>query len=73
MYKEILRSINDIDIFPIIAIMIFFLFFIGLLIWVFKMDKKHVRHMSNMPLEDDKDLGHQNGKVDQKDMKLFYN
>jgi len=71
MYKEILRSISDIDIFPIIAIVIFFLFFMGLLVWVFRMDKKHVNHMSNMPLKDDGELIPRNGKADRKDMKLF--
>ncbi len=76
MYKDILRSISDIEIFPVIAIVIFFLFFIGLLIWVFGMDKKLVNHMSQLPLTGDerKTTAIQfNGKTDPKDVQRFSN
>jgi cytochrome c oxidase cbb3-type subunit 4 len=53
MYKEVLRSIDNIAIWPVISFVIFFLFFLGLLWWTFSVDKRHISHMSNLPMEDD--------------------
>jgi cytochrome c oxidase cbb3-type subunit 4 len=56
MYKEVLRSIDNIAIWPVISFVIFFLFFLGLLWWTFSVDKKFIARMSNMPMDDDHDL-----------------
>jgi cbb3-type cytochrome oxidase subunit 3 len=48
-----LESIEGVAIFPIIGIIIFFTFFVGLLWWVFKLDKRFVKDMSDAPLLDD--------------------
>jgi cbb3-type cytochrome oxidase subunit 3 len=56
MYKEILRGVDNIGIFPTISFTIFFLFFLGLLIYVLTANKAHVAHMSAMPLEDEATL-----------------
>jgi cytochrome c oxidase cbb3-type subunit 4 len=56
MYKEVLRSIDNIAIWPVISFVIFFLFFLGLLWWTFSVDKKFISRMSNMPMDDDHDL-----------------
>jgi cbb3-type cytochrome oxidase subunit 3 len=53
MYKQILQSIDDISVFPIISFVIFFTFFLGLLWWVFKMDKGEADRMAEMPLDDE--------------------
>lgn len=53
MHKEILRSIENIEIYPIISLLIFFLFFIGMFWWVIKVDTKYTDHMKNIPLEDE--------------------
>ncbi len=53
MYKEILRGVDNIGIFPTISFAIFFLFFLGLLIYVVTANKAHLAHMRTMPLEDD--------------------
>lgn len=42
---------NGIEIFPLISFIIFFSFFIGVLIFVFRQDKKHIAEMSNLPFE----------------------
>ncbi|MEM6764940.1 MAG: hypothetical protein AAF824_18175 [Bacteroidota bacterium] len=55
MYKDVLRSIDDISLFPVIAILIFFVFFLLLGIRVVKMDKKHVNKMSSLPLDEEGD------------------
>jgi len=52
MYKEILRSIDHIEIWPVISFVIFFLFFLFLLRWAFTADKKFINTMSEMPLHD---------------------
>lgn len=52
MYKEVLRSIEGAEIFPIIALILFFAFFVGITIWAYKRDKKTVDEIANLPLED---------------------
>ena len=51
MYKEALTSLEGVSIFPIIAILIFFVFFVALLIYVIRMDKKIVDEMASIPLD----------------------
>ena len=52
MYKNVLQNIDNIEIWPIISFVIFFLFFLCLLWWVFTADKKFIQDMANMPLTD---------------------
>lgn len=52
MYKDILRDIDNIAIWPTISIVIFFLFFLILIWWVLKADKNFITKMSNKPFED---------------------
>ena len=53
MYKEVLRSIDNIEIWPIISFVIFFSFFIGLVWWTFSADKKFIDEMKRKPLQDE--------------------
>jgi hypothetical protein len=46
-----LTSIAGIDIFPMISLLIFFLFFAGLIIYAVKADKSFISMMKQMPLE----------------------
>jgi len=55
MYKNVLQNIANIEIWPIISFVIFFIFFLCLLWWVFTADKKFITKMKNMPLEDGKE------------------
>ena len=52
MYKEILRSIDNIEIYPIISLIIFVLFFVGMFIWVVKTPKGHIKHMESLPFDE---------------------
>ena len=52
MYKEILRNIDNIAVWPVISFVIFFTFFILLLWYVFTADKKFISEMSKKPLHD---------------------
>lgn len=51
--KHTMDTISGIEIFPIISLVIFFTFFMGLLLWVRKSDKTYINHVKNLPLEDD--------------------
>jgi len=55
MYKNVLQNIAGIDIYPLISLSIFFLFFIGLLLYVTLLDKKHVDAMSQVPCTGDEE------------------
>lgn len=52
MYKNVLQSIDNIEIWPVISFVIFFLFFLCLLWWVFSTDKKLIQKIEALPLED---------------------
>jgi cytochrome c oxidase cbb3-type subunit IV len=51
MYKNVLQSIQGIEVYPLISLVIFALFFIGLIIWLFKIDKSYIKEMEILPLD----------------------
>ncbi|HBH24856.1 MAG TPA: cytochrome C oxidase Cbb3 [Cytophagales bacterium] len=53
MFKHYFEQIHNIEVWPIVSLVIFFLFFVGLLIHIFKIDKKFINKMENLPLEED--------------------
>jgi len=55
MYKNVLQNINNIEIWPIISFVIFFVFFLCLLWWVFKVDKDFIARMASLPMDDNND------------------
>lgn len=56
MYKDVIRSIAEIDLFPIISFVIFFAFFIGLMVYVVKLKKSEVNKMAAIPLEEERPI-----------------
>lgn len=44
-------SIAGIEIYPIISLLIFFIFFVALFWWVFTAKKDYINKMSEIPLE----------------------
>jgi cytochrome c oxidase cbb3-type subunit IV len=50
--KQYAETISSIEIYPIISLFIFLVFFIVLLVWVKKMRKEDVSQMANMPLNE---------------------
>ena len=50
--KHHFDSIDDVEIYPIISLLLFFTVFITMLFYVLKMPKKNLEEISNMPLED---------------------
>jgi hypothetical protein len=55
-----MTSIAGIDIYPMISLLIFFIFFVGLFIHVVRMRKTHIDYMSSRPLEDNLPESHHN-------------
>lgn len=55
MFKHYFEQIEGIEVFPLIALFIFVVFFILLLVWVFRVKKSYISSMSNLPLEEDND------------------
>lgn len=53
--KGYVDSIDGIEVFPIIALVIFFTFFVGLFYWVFTAKKDYVNKMSNLPFDNQND------------------
>ncbi len=51
-----LEQINGVEIYPIISLIIFFVFFIIIGIHVFTADKNYIDEMKNMPFDDDDDF-----------------
>ncbi|MCF2444769.1 c-type cytochrome [Dyadobacter sp. CY345] len=51
-FRNYLETIAGVEIFPLISLLIFFVFFVGLLVYVVRLDKKSVNGMKNIPLND---------------------
>ena len=48
-----MESIEDVATYPMISLLIFFVFFVILFLWVFTTSKAHIKEMSEMPLDND--------------------
>lgn len=53
MYKEHLQSIAGVELYAIIGFFIFFVFFILITVHTIRMDKKQVKRLGEIPLEDE--------------------
>jgi cbb3-type cytochrome oxidase subunit 3 len=49
--KGNLENIEGVSIYPIISLLIFFVFFVALFWWVFTAKKEHIDMVSNIPLD----------------------
>jgi cytochrome c oxidase cbb3-type subunit IV len=52
MYKNVLSSIPGIEHYPIVALVLFFGFFIGLIVWYFRADRSRLDRVARLPLEE---------------------
>ena len=59
--KQYLETIEGVELYPIISLLIFFSFFVILFWWVFTAKKEYIQKVSEMPLiEDETDKEDQN-------------
>ncbi len=62
--KQYLETIDGIEIYPIISLIIFFSFFIGLFWWVFTTSKEQTKAMKDLPFETNlKDQNNENNSI----------
>lgn len=52
MHKEVLRAIEGIGLYPVISLIVFFLFFTSVFLWVLRIRKVDAKKMAAMPLDD---------------------
>ena len=53
--KNHMESITGIEIYPIISLLIFFIFFVALFWWVVTAKKDYIKTVSNIPLDNQND------------------
>ena len=51
--KHHVDTISGVEIYPIISLLLFFMVFITMLIYVYKIPKKNIEEISNLPLDND--------------------
>ncbi len=51
--KGHMESIEGVEIYPMISLLIFFIFFAALFWWVFTAKKEHIEEVSQIPLENE--------------------
>ena len=52
-FIDYLQGITGVGIYPLTSLILFFVFFTGLAIWVIKADKKLLKKMEELPLQND--------------------
>ena len=63
MFKHYFEQIQHIEIWPIISLIIFFVFFTATIFWVLFLDKKYIEKMKSLPFDDDADETKTNLKI----------
>jgi hypothetical protein len=51
MEQKIISSVENINVYGVVSISIFFGFFTGMLIWAFLQKKNYLNHMAQLPLD----------------------
>ncbi len=51
MYKEVLRTIVGIEVFPVLSLVIFLAVFLVMLVWVLRLDRTRLATYANLPLD----------------------
>ena len=51
MFSNYIKDIEGVGIYPIISLLVFFIFFVGMLIWMLRIDKNYVKKMEQLPLD----------------------
>lgn len=52
MYKDVLRAIADIDIFPVVSLILFVTMFTIAVVWALYLDRASVETLAALPLDD---------------------
>lgn len=57
--KHNMESISGVEVYPILSLLIFFLFFVGLYTWVYTYRKEKINEMSQLPFSDEEGSNNQ--------------
>jgi cbb3-type cytochrome oxidase subunit 3 len=52
MFSKYLTSIENVSVFPIIGLLVFFPIFVGIVIWVFKKDRPYMEKLGSIPFQE---------------------
>lgn len=63
MFKHYFEQIQNVEIWPIISLILFFVFFTMTIVRIFFMDKGHIEKMKSLPLRDDEGEPQTNYKI----------
>ncbi len=53
MYKEVLRTIAGIEVFPLLSLFVFLTVFVVMLVWVTRLDRARLSHYAHLPLDEE--------------------
>lgn len=51
MIRNYLQSIEGVEIYPLISLVVFILFFVIMFIWILKVDNNYIKEMEKLPLD----------------------
>jgi hypothetical protein len=51
MYKDILRSIGGIDVFPVVSLIVFVAVFAAAIVRTLRIDRRQLAHLASLPLD----------------------
>ena len=51
MIRNYLQSIEGVEVYPLISLIVFVLFFVAIFVWMVIIDKKYLKEMAEMPLD----------------------
>jgi hypothetical protein len=51
MIRNYLQTIEGVEIYPLISLIIFVIFFVVMLVWMLKVDKNYIKEMEQLPLD----------------------
>lgn len=63
MFKHYFEQIQNIEIWPIISLILFFVFFTFTMVWIVFLDKKYIEKMKSLPFDDEADGTKTNLKI----------
>lgn len=50
-FSTYLEQIMGVSIYPVVSLILFVGFFTGVLIWIYRIDKKELEHVEKLPLD----------------------
>jgi cbb3-type cytochrome oxidase subunit 3 len=62
-FKNYLETISGIEIYPMISLLIFVIFFIALIAWVIRLKKSEIIELENLPFTENKINNTQNSSL----------